>query len=237
LAAQPVCSPFAGEKYQMAVLETIESETGPNPVATIIVLHGLGADGNDFVPIAQELDLSAVGNVRFVFPHAPVIPVTINNGYRMRAWYDILGMDLVKREDEEGLRRSLGEIEDLLEREEARGMPSHRIVLAGFSQGCAMALMTGLRHRQRLAGIVGMSGYLPLAHATAAERSDANALTPIFMGHGSQDNVVPADRGSASRDALRAQGYDVEWHEYPMAHSVCMEEIADLNAWLLKTLR
>lgn len=220
----------------MAVLETIESETGPSPLATVIVLHGLGADGNDFVPIAQELDLSAVGPVRFVFPHAPVIPVTINNGYRMRAWYDILGMDLVKREDEEGLRRSLGEIEELLEREEGRGMPAHRIVLAGFSQGCAMALMTGLRHRQRLAGIVGMSGYLPLAPSTAAERSDANALTPIFLGHGTEDNVVPAGRGRASRDALRALGYDVEWHEYPMAHSVCMEEIADLNRWLVKVL-
>lgn len=221
----------------MAVLETIESETGPNPGATIIVLHGLGADGNDFVPIAQELDLSPVGNVRFVFPHAPVIPVTINNGYRMRAWYDILGMDLVKREDEAGLRRSLGEIEDLLEREEKRGMPANRIVLAGFSQGCAMALMTGLRHKQRLAGIVGMSGYLPLAQSTAAERSDANALTPIFMAHGQHDNVVAVQRGQASRDALQALGYQVEWHEYPMAHSVCMEEIADLNAWLLKTLR
>jgi phospholipase/carboxylesterase len=221
----------------MAVLETIESETGPNPSATIIVLHGLGADGNDFVPIAQELDLSPLGPVRFVFPHAPVIPVTINNGYRMRAWYDILGMDLLQREDEAGLRRSLGDVEGLLEREEGRGMPAHRIVLAGFSQGCAMALMTGLRHRQRLAGIVGMSGYLPLAPTLAAERSDANALTPIFMGHGSQDSVVPADRGSESRDALRALGYDVEWHEYPMAHSVCMEEIADLNAWLLRTLR
>lgn len=221
----------------MAVLETIESDTGPNPVATIIVLHGLGADGNDFVPIAQELDLSPVGPVRFVFPHAPVIPVTINNGYRMRAWYDILGMDLVRREDEAGLRRSLGEVEDLLVREQQRGMAPHRVVLAGFSQGCAMALMTGLRHRQRLAGIVGMSGYLPLAHSTAAERSDANALTPIFMGHGSQDNVVAVDRGRESRDALRALGYGVEWHEYPMAHSVCMEEIADLNAWLLRTLR
>jgi phospholipase/carboxylesterase len=220
----------------MAVLETIESETGPTPVATIIVLHGLGADGNDFVPIAQELDLSAVGNVRFVFPHAPVIPVTINNGYRMRAWYDILGMDLVKREDEEGLRRSLGEIEELLRREEQRGMPAHRIVLAGFSQGCAMALMTGLRHRQRLAGIVGMSGYLPLGQSTAGERSDANALTPIFMAHGLHDNVVAVQRGQASRDALQALGYQVEWHEYPMAHSVCMEEIADLNAWLVKVL-
>jgi len=221
----------------MAVLETIESETGPNPGATIIVLHGLGADGNDFVPIAQELDLSSVGNVRFVFPHAPVIPVTINNGYRMRAWYDILGMDLVKREDEAGLRRSHGEIEELLEREEKRGMPANRIVLAGFSQGCAMALMTGLRHKQRLAGIVGMSGYLPLGQSTAAERSDANALTPIFMAHGQHDNVVAVQRGQASRDALQALGYQVEWHEYPMAHSVCMEEIADLNAWLLKTLR
>jgi phospholipase/carboxylesterase len=224
-------------KNQMAVLETIESETGPNPVATIIVLHGLGADGNDFVPIAQELDLSPVGNVRFVFPHAPVIPVTINNGYRMRAWYDILGMDLVKREDEEGLRRSQDEIEELLENEEKRGMPAHRIVLAGFSQGCAMALMTGLRHKQRLAGIVGMSGYLPLAQSTPGERSDANALTPIFMAHGQHDNVVAVQRGQASRDALQALGYQVEWHEYPMAHSVCMEEIADLNTWLLKTLR
>lgn len=220
----------------MAVLETIESETGPNPVATIIVLHGLGADGNDFVPIAQELDLSAVGNVRFVFPHAPVIPVTINNGMRMRAWYDILGMDLVKREDEQGLRRSLREIEELLEREEQRGMPAHRIVLAGFSQGSAMALMTGLRHKQRLGGIVGMSGYLPLAQSTAGERSDANTLTPIFMAHGQHDNVVVAQRGQASRDALQALGYQVEWHEYPMAHSVCMEEIADLNAWLVKVL-
>jgi len=220
----------------MAALEIIESETGPNPLATIIVLHGLGADGNDFVPIAQELDLSSVGPVRFVFPHAPVIPVTINNGYRMRAWYDILGMDLVKREDEAGLRRSMTDIEELLEREESRGVPANRIVLAGFSQGCAMALMTGLRHRQRLGGIVGMSGYLPLAQVTAAERSDANALTPIFMGHGTEDNVVLAERGRASRDALIALGYDVEWHEYPMAHSVCMEEIADLNQWLLKVL-
>lgn len=220
----------------MAALEIIESETGRNPSATVIVLHGLGADGNDFVPIAQELDLSSVGPVRFVFPHAPVIPVTINNGYRIRAWYDILGMDLVRREDEAGLRRSVTQIEELLEDEEKRGMPAHRIVLAGFSQGCAMALMTGLRHKQRLGGIVGMSGYLPLAQITAAERSDANALTPIFMGHGTEDNVVLADRGRASRDALRAMGYDVEWHEYPMAHSVCMEEIADLNQWLVKVL-
>ena len=220
----------------MAILENLETETGPNPGATVIVLHGLGADGNDFVPIAQELDLAEVGQVRFVFPHAPVIPVTINNGYRMRAWYDILGMDLVRREDEAGLRLSLGAVEELLEREKKRGMPAGRIVLAGFSQGCAMALMTGVRHKERLAGIAGLSGYLPLAQSTAAERSDANALTPIFMGHGQHDSVVDIERGKASRDALRALGYEVEWHEYPMAHSVCMEEVADLNRWLLKVL-
>jgi phospholipase/carboxylesterase len=220
----------------MAMLETIEFETGPKPGATIIVLHGLGADGNDFVPIAQELDLRQVGEIRFVFPHAPVIPVTINNGYRMRAWYDILGMDLVRREDEAGLRSSLSAVEELLAHEKQRGMPAHRIVLAGFSQGCAMALLAGVRHGERLAGIAGLSGYLPLGQATAAERSDANALTPIFMGHGVQDNVVDIARGRASRDALAALGYTVEWHEYPMAHSVCMEEIGDLNRWLLQAL-
>ena len=154
----------------------------------------------------------------------------------MRAWYDIVGADLVKREDEAGLRHSLAQIEELLAREKERGIPANRIVSAGFSQGCAMALMTGVRHKERLAGIVGMSGYLPLAGTTNAERSDANALTPIFLGHGRHDNVVVHERGLASRDALRGLGYQVEWHEYPMAHSVCMEEIADLNAWLVKVL-
>jgi phospholipase/carboxylesterase len=220
----------------MAALETIETTTGPEPVATLIILHGLGADGNDFVPIAQELDLAQVGAVRFVFPHAPVIPVTINNGYRMRAWYDILGWDLPAREDEAGLRRSMAAVEQLLEREEQRGIASDRIVLAGFSQGCAMALMTGLRRKKRLAGIAGLSGYLPLAQQTAVERSDANALTPIFMGHGQQDNVVDVAKGKASREVLRGLGYQVDWHDYPMAHSVCMEEIQDLNGWLLRVL-
>ena len=220
----------------MAELETIEIETGPQPVATIIVLHGLGADGNDFAPFAQELNLRAVGPVRYVFPHAPVMPVTINNGYRMRAWYDILGPDLVRREDEAGLRQSLAAVETLLAREKQRGAAAGRIVLAGFSQGCAMALLAGLRHRERLAGIAGMSGYLPLAAMTAAERSDANAVTPIFLGHGQQDPVVDIERGKASREMLGALGYPVEWHEYAMGHSVCMEEIADLNRWLLGVL-
>ena len=220
----------------MTLLDTLDKQTGPDPRATVIVLHGLGADGNDLVPIANELDLSAAGVVRFVFPHAPVIPVTINGGYRMRAWYDILGADLVQREDEKGLRSSLAQVEALIEREKARGIPASRIVLAGFSQGCAMALLTGLRHRERLAGVVGLSGYLPLAATTAAERHDANVSTPIFLAHGRMDPVVPLDRAVASRDALLKLGYPVEWHEYPMEHSVCMEEIADLNRWLVGVL-
>ena len=221
----------------MSLLETIDNETGPNPGAAVIVLHGLGADGNDFVPVARELDLAAAGAVRFVFPHAPVIPVTINGGHSMRAWYDIRAADLVQREDEAGLRKSLEQVEALIAREKSRGVPADRIVLAGFSQGCAMALLTGLRHAERLGGIVGMSGYLPLAATTAAERHTANELTPIFLAHGRSDPVVPMARAIASRDALAALGYPVQWHDYPMGHSVCMEEIADLNVWLLDRLR
>lgn len=218
------------------MLDTIDIETAPQPQASIVVLHGLGADGNDFVPFAQQVDLRAAGPVRWVFPHAPVMPVTINGGYRMRAWYDILAGDLRQRQDEKGLRSSLARIEELIAREKERGIPADRIVLAGFSQGCAMALLTGLRHEERLAGIVGMSGYLPLAETTGGERSDANRLTPIFLAHGTMDPVVPLIAGQMSRDALRALGHDVEWHEYPMPHSVCMEEVRDLTAWLLKVL-
>jgi phospholipase/carboxylesterase len=218
------------------ILDTIDIETGANPRASIILLHGLGADGNDFVPFADELDLAAVGPVRFVFPHAPTRPVTINGGYVMRAWYDILGNDLVKREDEAGLRESIELVEGLIARERERGVPARRIVLAGFSQGCAMTLLTGLRHRERLAGLLGMSGYLPLAAATAAERSEANHDLPIFLAHGRGDGIIPLSRATASRDALVALGHPVEWHEYPMAHSVCAEEVADLNAWLLRVL-
>jgi phospholipase/carboxylesterase len=217
-------------------LETIEIETGKNPTASVIVLHGLGADGNDFVPIAEELDLDSVGPVRFIFPHAPARPVTINNGYVMRAWYDILGTDLARREDERGLRESLVGIEALLVRERSRGVAASRTVLAGFSQGCAMTLMVGLRHGERLAGLAGLSGYLPLAGLTAAERNTANNNVPIFLAHGRQDPVVAFERGTASRDALLALGYAVEWHDYPMQHSVCAQEILDLNHWLLRVL-
>ncbi|KAF1070160.1 phospholipase/carboxylesterase [Variovorax sp. PDC80] len=214
----------------------IEIETAPHPTATVIVMHGLGADGNDFVPIANELDLASVGPVRFVFPNAPVIPVTINGGYQMPAWYDIAVADLVAREDEAGLRRSQATIEALIANEKARGIAAERIVVAGFSQGCAMALMTGLRHGERLAGIVGLSGYLPIAATTAAERHAANHDTPVFLAHGRQDPVVPIARAQQSRDALAALGYTIEWHEYAMAHSVCIEEIGDLNAFLLRVL-
>jgi phospholipase/carboxylesterase len=217
-------------------LEAIEIETGSAPAATVVVLHGLGADGNDFVPICDELDLGGAGPVRFVFPHAPMRAVTINNGYVMRAWYDILGTDLVRREDETGLRASRDAIEAVLARERSRGIDPARIVLMGFSQGCAMALMTGLRHGERLAGIVGLSGYLPLAAQTAAERSEANRDTPVFMAHGLRDPVVPVARAVASRDALRALGQPVEWHDYPIEHTVSIEELRDLERWLLARL-
>lgn len=217
-------------------LPAIEIATGPAPRASLIILHGLGADGNDFAPVARELDLSAIGDVRFVLPHAPTRPVTINGGYVMRAWYDILGADLAKREDEAGLRASMDEVRALIRQENERGVPSERIVLAGFSQGCAMALLTGLRHDARLAGIVGMSGYLPLAATTSAERHAANADVPIFLAHGRFDGVVPVQRAIESRELLQSLGHPVEWHEYPMEHSVCMEEIEALNTFLVKVL-
>jgi phospholipase/carboxylesterase len=218
------------------MLDVIEAESGENPTATILILHGLGADGNDFVPIAEELELAAVGPVRFIFPHAPVMPVTINGGYRMRAWYDVLGSFGEAVEDEAGLRRARDLVEALLAREKQRGIPAHRIVLAGFSQGCAISLLTGLRHPERLAGIAGLSGYLPLAATTAAERTEASLQTPIFLAHGTHDEVVPLERAEAARDTLQALGYQVEWHEYLMGHSVHPLEIAELNAWLLRVL-
>jgi phospholipase/carboxylesterase len=218
-------------------LPTIEHETDASPRAAVIVLHGLGADGNDFVPVAHELELAAVGPIRYVFPHAPTRPVTINGGYVMRAWYDILGLDAGPlREDEAGLRESQALVEGLIAREKARGIPAARIVLAGFSQGCAMTLMTGLRHGERLAGLVGLSGYLPLAAKTDAERHEANRETPIFLAHGRNDPVIPIERARQSRDALVALGHAVEWHEYPMPHTVSAAEIADLNRWLLRVL-
>jgi phospholipase/carboxylesterase len=217
-------------------LQTIEVHPAGDPRCSIIVLHGLGADGTDFLSFADEMKLDAVGPVRWIFPRAPVRPVTINAGHRMRAWYDILGMDLQRREDEAGLRQSVAQVHQLLEREIARGVPAHRLVLAGFSQGCAITLGAGLRFQHRLAGLAGLSGYMPLASTTAAERHDANALTPVFLGHGQRDAVVPMDKGAASRDQLQSLGQPVQWHEYPMEHSVCIEEVHALNRWLLDVL-
>jgi phospholipase/carboxylesterase len=219
------------------LLETIEVETSDHPTAAVIWMHGLGADGNDFVPIVQELDLTGCPGIRFVFPHAETMPVTINNGYVMRAWYDILGMDPVRREDEAGLRASQQRIEDLIMREVARGIAADNIVLAGFSQGCAMTLQTGLRHPQKLAGLICLSGYLPLAATVTAERSDANRQTPIFMAHGRGDGVVTINRAEASRDLLKELGYEIDWHEYLMPHSVCAEEIDDIGLWLKQVLK
>jgi len=220
-------------------LECLEGQTGgpdAQPVATLIVLHGLGADGSDFVPLARELDLSAIGPVRYVFPNAPIRPVTVNG------WYDIFlptaGDPAGERvEDETGLREAADWVQQLIDREVARGMPAHRVVLMGFSQGCAMTLMAGLRAPQRLAGLVGLSGYLPLASTLTAEASAANRDVPLFLAHGSEDDIVVPARGLATRDALQAMGYGVAWHSYPMGHTLCPEEVADLQAWLLQVLR
>jgi phospholipase/carboxylesterase len=218
------------------VLDSIQIETAPNPTASVIWLHGLGADGNDCVPIVRELDLSGCPAIRFVFPHAPTMPVTINNGYVMRAWYDILGTDIARREDEAGLRKSQALVEQLIAREKARGIAADHIVLAGFSQGCAMTLQTGLRHPEKLAGLLCLSGYLPIHATVQDERHSTNHDTPIFLAHGRGDNVIPIDRAEKSRDMLQALGYKIEWHEYMMPHSVCEEEIDDIGAWLKRVL-
>ena len=218
------------------LLETIQLDSAPNPPVSIIWMHGLGADGNDFVPLVKELDLRGCPAIRFIFPNAGTMPVTINNGYVMRSWYDIVSSDLVRREDEGGLRASQLQIEALIAREKARGIPASRIILAGFSQGCAMTLQTGLRHPETLAGLMCLSGYLPLADKTAAERTPASLQTPIFMAHGTADPVVPVARAEQSRDLLAGLGYQVQWHAYRMQHSLCQEEIDAIGAWLKKVL-
>ncbi len=215
-----------------SLLEAVEIETGPSAQAAVIWMHGLGADGHDFEPIVPELDLPDGLAVRFVFPHAPLRPVTINGGAVMRAWYDVTGLGGVRREDEQGVRASQRDIEALVEREKKRGLAAGRILLAGFSQGGAMALQTGLRHPERLTGLVVLSSFLPLANVLATEVSPANRDVPIFMAHGTHDPMIPLARGRESRDRLLGLGYRVEWHEYPMPHSVCAEEIADLSTWL-----
>ena len=216
------------------LLDAIEIETGKNPTASIIWLHGLGADGNDFAPIVPELRLPQLA-IRFVFPHAPVRPVTINGGMRMRAWYDITD-GANRREDERGVRASQVLIEALIGREKERGTKAGRLVLAGFSQGGAIALHTGLRHPERIAGIMALSTYVPVGEKLSAEASTANRDVPIFMGHGSDDPIIPLVRAEQSRNLLKSLGYPAEWHKYAMPHSVCPEELADIDTWLGKVL-
>jgi phospholipase/carboxylesterase len=217
------------------LLPAIEIETKPKPSHAVIWLHGLGADGNDFVPVVKQMKLPRLG-IRFVFPHAPMRPVTINGGFVMRAWYDIAYQELAFKEDERGLRDSQKLIEDIIARENARGIPSNRIVLAGFSQGGVMTLQVGLRQPKRLAGLMALSAYLPMSPMIEIERNAASASVPIFMGHGIADNIVPLALGTMSRDTLSKLGYEVEWHQYPMPHSVCAEELADISAWLKRVL-
>jgi phospholipase/carboxylesterase len=219
----------------MASVETIEIETGAKPQAAVIWLHGLGADGHDFEPIVPELRLPASLPIRFVFPHAPVRPVTLNNGYRMRAWYDIFQLG-GGPEDEAGIRGSEGVLKELISGEVGRGIKPSKIILAGFSQGGAIALQTATRYPEKVAGVLALSTYLPLAAKLGAERSQANLATPIFMAHGSYDDVIPLQRAEQSRKLLEGAGYAVEWHTYPMPHSVCPPEIADISAYLGKVL-
>ena len=218
----------------MALAETVELETGDDPIGSVIWLHGLGADGRDFEPIVPELRLPADLPLRFVFPHAPVRPVTINGGMAMRAWYDILSLDSEGRADAEGVHQSTALLEALIDREIERGIKPDRIVVAGFSQGGAIAINAILHSRVKLAGLMALSTYIPIPGELAASRG--NRELPVFMAHGSFDPMIQMQWGRASADSLAKAGFTVEWHDYPMAHAVCPDEINDIRAWLLNVL-
>ena len=219
-----------------AGLETVELETGPDPKASVIWLHGLGADGHDFEPIVPQLAAAGLANVRFVFPHAPVRPLTINGGMPMRAWYDIVSFDAGPPRDQEGIAASRLAVETLIRREEERGICSRNIILAGFSQGGAMAIYTGLRLDRTLAGIMGLSTYLLMAPKTESERNSENSSTPLFLAHGTFDQVVPLSGGQRLAEILGNLGYPIEWHEYPMMHAVCPDEVEHIAVWLKQRL-
>lgn len=220
----------------MSELESIIIETGPHPDATVIWLHGLGADGNDFVPIVDQLQLPSHYAIRFIFPHAPIRPITINQGYQMTGWYDISSMTVIETEDEDGIIESSAILKQLCEEQEAKGIESERIILAGFSQGGAIALHCGCRYPRPLAGIMALSTYLPLASRLNDEISDSAAETPVFMAHGRQDDVVAYDHGRSSMELLESNNIEVQWHEYDMGHSVCMEEIQHIRQWITTVL-
>jgi phospholipase/carboxylesterase len=215
------------------LLDTVEHETGPDPRWCVLWLHGLGADGNDFAPIVPELVRKGWPSIRFVFPHAPVRAVTINGGARMRAWYDIRDLDLAHRADLDGVDASVAQTHALIEREAGRGIPPQRLLLAGFSQGGAIALAAGLARTQPLAGLIALSTYLPMPQALAEQRLQPQAASqPLFIAHGAFDPVVPPAAGEAAMQAMRGFGFDAQWHRYPMQHQVCAEEIADLADWM-----
>jgi phospholipase/carboxylesterase len=220
----------------VALLDALEIETAPNPDTAVVWMHGLGADGHDFEPIVPELGLPARPGIRFVFPHAPLRPVTINQGHVMRAWYDVRALAGVRREDEAGVRQSARQIEALVERERQRGIAPRRLVLAGFSQGGAMALHVALRYSERLAGILALSCYLPLAGTLATEAAPANRDVPIFWAHGVHDPMLPLAMAEQGREQVAALGYRIEWHQYPVPHSICADEIADVARWLGRVL-
>lgn len=217
-------------------LETLDIEPEGPAQATIIWMHGLGADAHDFEPLVPHLKLPGQSNLRFIFPNAPIRPVTINNGMRMRAWYDILSLDIPQRQDEAGIRDSERLIDQLIVQQRQQGIPSERIILAGFSQGGAMALHTGLRYPEPLGGILALSAYLPLAETVAQEVHPANARLPVMMTHGDYDPVIAPRHARASRDHLESLGYKIDWHLYPMAHEVCLQEIEDIRHWLVRIL-
>jgi phospholipase/carboxylesterase len=218
------------------MLQTIEIETAPNPSAAVIWLHGLGADGHDFEPVVPEIVARGERAWRFIFPHAPVRPVTVNGGMSMRAWYDIVGFDRSAPADLKGFQETDGLVRELIQRESGRGIAAARIVLAGFSQGGAVTLYSGLRYPERLAGLLALSCYLPLASELAAERAQANLGVPVFLAHGTDDPVLPLALGASAREALSGLGYPVEWHQYPMPHAVCQPEIADIRQYLRRVL-
>ena len=218
----------------MDTLQTVEHETGPNPQWSVLWLHGLGADGHDFAPIVPQLVRRDWPALRFVFPHAPVRPVTINGGVRMRAWHDIRDLDLANRADEAGVEESIVQVEALVAREAARGVPAHRLFLAGFSQGGAITLAAGLRRATPFAGLIALSTYLPMPDRAAGLLANGANAQPVFMAHGLLDPVVPYAAGEASARVLAALGFQVAWHRYPMPHAVCPDEVRDLGAWLSK---
>lgn len=220
----------------LAALETVEISSGLNPTAAVIWLHGLGADGHDFEPLVPYLAWPGAPAIRYVFPHAPVRPVTVNGGMPMRAWYDILSMDSERGHDRTGIENSVSQVQALLDREHKRGIPAGKIILAGFSQGGAIALRLGLNYSQKLAGLIVLSSYLLFESELESRLHEANRHTAVFVGHGTQDPMVPLSMGQAVSSRLQSLGYPVEWHSYPMPHAVCQEEIEDLAAWLPERL-